>query len=147
MFIFAAALNTGFWFHVRSYAPEVVEHREVVALWQKNRTVEDPEWTRRYHATDPRERAFGGRVEFEFADGGKLVDEIAVADAHPFCRPDCIRKFRTLTEDVIERDEGERFLTSAQRLPDLAAAERGDIHIVLPPGRLSCAVRDKRGVF
>ena len=50
MFIFAAALHTGFWHHVKSYAPEVVRHPEVVALWQKIKTAEDKEWTRRYHS-------------------------------------------------------------------------------------------------
>ena len=62
MFIFAAALHTGFWHHVKSYAPEVAQHPDVVALWQKIKTVEDKEWTRRYHSLDPKEKAFGGRV-------------------------------------------------------------------------------------
>ena len=57
MFIFAAALHTGFWHHVKSYAPDVVLHPEVVALWQKIKTVEDPIWTARYHTTNPDEKA------------------------------------------------------------------------------------------
>ena len=69
MYIFAAALHTGFWHHVKSYAPELVRDPALVALWQKIRTEEDPEWTRRYHTTDPREKAFGGRVVITFADG------------------------------------------------------------------------------
>ena len=115
MFIFAAALHTGFWHHVKSYAPEVAQHPDVVALWQKIKTVEDKEWTRRYHSLDPKEKAFGGRVEIIFNDGHKLADEIAVADAHPlgarpFVRADYLRKFQTLTEDLIPREEGERFI-------------------------------------
>jgi len=51
MFIFAAALHTGFWHHVKSYAPEVAQHPQVVELWNKIKTVEDPEWTRRYHSS------------------------------------------------------------------------------------------------
>ena len=50
---------------------------------KKSRREEDAEWTRRYHSTDPKEKAFGGRVEIMFTDGEKLTDEIAVADAHP----------------------------------------------------------------
>ena len=111
MFIFAAALHTGFWHHVKSYAPEVAQHLQVVELWNKIKTVEDPEWTRRYHSTNPAEKAFGGRVEIIFNDGTTLMDQIAVADAHPlgakpFVRADYIRKFQTLTEDLISR-EGE----------------------------------------
>ncbi|HKI70609.1 MAG TPA: MmgE/PrpD family protein, partial [Verrucomicrobiae bacterium] len=122
MFIFAAALHTGFWHHVKSYAPEVVQHPEVVALWKKIKTVEDPEWTRRYHSADPEEKAFGGLVEITFNDGKKLVDEIAVANAHPlgakpFGRADYIHKFETLTEGLVSADGSKRFLQLVERLP------------------------------
>ena len=152
MFIFAAALHTGFWHHVRSYAPEVVRHPDVVALWQKIKTVEDPAWTVRYHATDPNQKAFGGRVEITFTDGRKLTDEIAVADAHPlgarpFARADYIRKFQTLTEELISKEESERFLAAAQRLPELKPTQLAELNVVLPAGRLTCAVRDQRGIF
>jgi 2-methylcitrate dehydratase len=152
MFIFAAALHTGFWHHVRSYAPEVAKHPEVVALWKKITTREDKEWTRRYHSTDPKEKAFGGRVEISFNDGKTLVDEIAVANAHPhgakpFGRADYIRKFQTLTEDSVSAGESERFLTLVQRLPQLTAAEVGELNVALPPEKLTCATRDKRGIF
>ena len=152
MFIFAAALHTGFWHHIKSYAPEVAQHSDVVALWQKIKTVEDKEWTRRYHSTNPDEKAFGGRVEIIFNDGRKLVDEIAVADAHPlgarpFARANYLRKFQTLTEDLISREEGERFIKAAQRLGELKANEPGTLNVVLLPGQLTCAARDKRGIF
>lgn len=152
MYIFAAALYTGFWDHVKSYAPDVAQNPQVIELWRKIKTVEDPEWTRRYHSTDPAKQAFGGRVEIVFNDGRKLVDEIAVADAHPlgakpFGRADYIRKFQKLTEEMISRDESERFLKVAQRLGKLRADDLSELNIVLPPGRLTCAVRDKRGIF
>jgi 2-methylcitrate dehydratase len=152
MFIFAAALHTGFWHHVKSYAPKVVRQPEVIALWQKIRTVEDPEWTRRYHAANPDEKAFGGRVAITFSDGSVLTDEIAVADAHPFgARPfgrdDYLRKFRTLTEGSISRRESDRFLDAAQRIEALPSGELEALNIVLPPERLTCAIRDHRGIF
>ncbi len=152
MFIFAAALHTGFWHHVRSYAPEVVQHPEVIALWKKITTCEDAEWTRRYHSIDPKEKAFGGRVEITFADGRKLTDEIAVADAHPlgarpFARADYLRKFQTLTEDLLARSESERFLAAAPRLLELNTAQLAELNLTLPPGRLTCAERDRRGIF
>lgn len=152
MFIFAAALNTGYWHHLKSYAPEVVRHPNVVALWQKIKTVEDPAWTARYHSTDPRTKAFGGRVEIVFADGHKLTDEIAVADAHPlgarpFARADYIRKFQTLSEDLVSPEEDARFVAAAQRLTELRADELNSLNVALPPGRLTCAERDRRGIF
>jgi len=152
MFIFASALHTGFWHHVNSYAPEVAKHPEVVALWKKITTREDAEWTRRYHSIDPKEKAFGGRVEITFNDGKKITDEIAVADAHPlgarpFARANYIGKFQALTEDLISPDESKRFLDLVQRLPHLSAAEVRELNVVLPSGELTCAVRDQRGIF
>jgi len=152
MFIFAAALHTGRWHHVKSYAPEVVQHPDVVALWQKIRTAEDPAWTRRYHSANPDEKAFGGRVEITFADGHQLADEIAVADAHPlgarpFARADYLRKFQTLTEDLITKEERGRFLRAVERLPALDATGLDGLNVVLPACRLACAERDERGIF
>jgi 2-methylcitrate dehydratase len=75
-----------------------------------------------------------------------------VANAHPlgakpFGRADYIRKFETLTEDLVAADESKRFLNLAQRLPQLSAAEVGALNVVLPPDKLTCATRDKRGIF
>src|SRR5690554_4208445 len=53
MYIFAVALQDGGWHHERSYAPERAARPDTVALWHRIRTVEDPEWTRRYHSPDP----------------------------------------------------------------------------------------------
>lgn len=152
MFIFAAALHTGFWDHVNSYASEVVKDPNVIALWKKITTREDAEWTRRYHSIDPKEKAFGGRVEIMFNDGKKHVDEIAVANAHPlgarpFVRSDYIRKFEMLTDGVVLPGESKRFLALVQRLPQLTAAEVCELNVMLPPQKLTCAARDKRGIF
>ncbi len=152
MFIFAAALHTGFWHHVNSYAPDVVKHPDVIALWKKITTREDAEWTRRYHSADPKEKAFGGRVEIIFNDGKKHVDEIAVANAHPFGakpfgRADYIRKFELLTQGLVLADESKRFLALVQRLPQLTAAEVCQLNVLLPSEKLTCATRDKRGIF
>jgi 2-methylcitrate dehydratase len=152
MFIFAAALHTGYWHHAKSYAPELVREPAFIALWHKIRTQEDSDWTRRYHAKDPSERAFGGRVVVTFQDGHSLADEIAVADAHPLgarplARPGYVGKFRALTEDLVARDESVRFLGAVQRLPLLRPAELDALNLVLPPGKLACATRDTRGIF
>ncbi|WP_167040714.1 MmgE/PrpD family protein [Salinibacterium sp. ZJ454] len=127
-YIFTVALQDGSWHHVDSYAPERAGRPDTVQLWHKVSTVEDAEWTRRYHSTDIAEKAFGGRVEIDLADGTRLVDEIAVADAHPlgarpFAREQYVQKFRTLADGVLAADEIDRFLDTAQRLPELTAAE------------------------
>jgi 2-methylcitrate dehydratase len=124
-YIFTVALQDGEWHHARSYAPERAARPDTVALWKKVTTAEDAEWTRRYHEPEP---AFGGRVEIELIDGTRIVDEIAVADAHPrgarpFARADYITKFRTLADGVLADAEVERFLDVAQRLPSLTATE------------------------
>jgi 2-methylcitrate dehydratase len=152
MFILAAALHRGEWHHVRSYAPEVTQDPEVVALWKRIRTVEDKDWTRRYHSADPREKAFGGRVEITFADGRLLLDEIAVADAHPlgarpFTRADYMGKFQSLTSEMLADAEITRFIGVVDRLPTLPAEGVAELNVVLPSGRLACARRDKRGIF
>jgi 2-methylcitrate dehydratase len=152
MYIFAAAFYTGFWDHVKSYEPALVHDPALVALWGKIRTAEDPEWTRRYHTPDPRQKAFGGRVVFTFADGTTLTDEIAVANAHPlgakpFGRPDYIRKFQTLTEGLPDPSEATRFLETAQRLPHLRLGDLHQLNLVVPSEKLACATRDNRGIF
>jgi 2-methylcitrate dehydratase len=114
-------------------------------------TSEDPEWTRRYHSTDPAEKAFGGRVVIRLADGRVIEDEIAVADAHPlgarpFVRADYVAKFRMLAADVLENDEIERFLALAERLPDLSASELPGLTITARPGLLA-ATPSPKGLF
>lgn len=152
MFIFAAAMHAGFWHHVKSYAPEIVKNRDVIALWRKIDTQEDAEWTRRYHSTAPKKKAFGGRVEIIFNDGAKQTDEIVVANAHPlgakpFGRADYIHKFQTLAQNVVSSGECKRFLSVVQRLAQLTASEVCELNVTLPPSKLACAARDKRGIF
>lgn len=150
-YIFAVALQDGAWHHVDSYTPERAGREDTVALWQKISTAEDAEWTRRYHSEDPDEKAFGGRVEIHLTNGETIVEEIAVADAHPlgarpFAREDYIRKFRLLAEPVLAPEEIERFLALAERLPELTADEVRQLTIVAKPGVLASAPAPK-GLF
>ncbi len=132
-YIFTVALQDGAWHHVDSYAPERAQRPDTVELWRKVTTVEDPEWTRRYHSLDISEKAFGGRVEITLADGSRIVEEIAVADAHPlgarpFGREQYVQKFRTLADGVLSAAEVDRFLDLAVRLPELTPGELGDLN-------------------
>jgi 2-methylcitrate dehydratase len=137
MYIFAVALEDGHWHHETSYAPERAHRPSTIALWGKVRTVEDAEWTRRYHAADPADKAFGGHVVVLLEDGTILEDEIAVADAHPlgarpFTRPDYVAKFRSLASGVVAEAEQDRFLSAAQGLASHPAGELGELSFSVP---------------
>ncbi len=150
-YIFTVALQDGAWNHVDSYAPERAGRADTVALWNKVTTVEDSEWTRRYHSLDVNEKAFGGRVEIVLTDGSTVVDEIAVADAHPlgarpFARADYVHKFRTLADGVVAPEEVERFLELVQRLPELTVDEVRALNVVAAPGVLE-GLPTPKGLF
>jgi len=137
-YIFAVALEDGGWHHERSYARMRASREGTVALWRKIGTVEDPEWTRRYHSHDPAEKAFGGRVVVTLKGGSVITDEIAVADAHPlgarpFRRPDYIEKFRNLAKGVITPAEQGRFIAAVERLPALKAGELDQLTFACDP--------------
>ncbi|MFD9075971.1 MmgE/PrpD family protein [Streptomyces lasiicapitis] len=131
-YIFAVALEDGAWHHERSYAPDRARRPETVDLWKKISTVEDPEWTRRYHDPDPARRAFGGRAVITLDDGSVIEDELAVADAHPagarpFARDGYTAKFRTLTEGIVEPAAQDAFLDAAGRLAELDTPGLADL--------------------
>jgi len=144
MYIFAVALEDDGWHHVASYAPERAQRPSTVALWHKISTAEDPEWTRRYHARDPKEKAFGGRVTVTLDDGSKIVDELALADAHPdgarpFVRSNYIHKFLTLSEGVLSAAEQRRFLEAAEGLAELKPGDLGQLNFAVEADRLGAA--------
>jgi 2-methylcitrate dehydratase len=141
MYIFAVALEDGRWHHVESYTPERASRASTVRLWHSIETREDAEWTRRYHAVDRSERAFGGRIEILLKDGSRFEDQLAVANAHPlgakpFTRADYIEKFQRLAGPIISPQEMSRFLSAAPRLPNLARGELHQLHVSLPEDRL-----------
>jgi len=96
-------------------------------------------------------KAFGGRIETPLKDGRVIADEMAVANAHslsarPWQRADYIRKFRTLTEGMLDGAEAERFLQVAQSIPGLRPHEQlAELTIALPKDRLQAGVG--RGIF
>lgn len=150
MYIFAVALEDGGWHHERSYAPQRAQRPETVALWHKITTVEDPAWTKRYHSSDPAEKAFGGRVVVTLKDGSVIEDELAIADAHPlgarpFKRPDYINKFRTLADGIVDVSEQDRFIATVERLTTLKPDELGDLNFSVSPDRLGAPAAS--GIF
>ncbi|OBH34587.1 hypothetical protein A5690_12005 [Mycobacterium intracellulare] len=152
MYIFAVALQDGTWHHERSYAPQRARRPDTVELWHKISTVEDPEWTRRYHSVDPAEKAFGARAQVTLKNGEVIVDEIAVADAHPlgarpFERKQYVGKFTELAEGVVAEAEQRRFLSAAEALADLQAGALGALNITVAPLILDKAPAIGPGIF
>ncbi|MGA9679307.1 MAG: MmgE/PrpD family protein, partial [Mycobacterium sp.] len=151
-YIFAVALQDGSWHHERSYAPERAHRPDTAELWNKISTVEDPEWTRRYHSTDPAEKAFGARAEVKLKSGEVIRDELAVADAHPlgarpFQREQYAQKFTELAHDVVEPVEQQRFLSAVDSLGQLGAGALGAQNVVVDPRVLDKAPVIPSGIF
>ncbi|QPK78722.1 MmgE/PrpD family protein [Corynebacterium lizhenjunii] len=150
MYIFAVALEDGGWHHVDSYAPERANRPETVELWHKISTVEDPEWTRRYHSEDPNEKAFGAKAVITFTDGTVIEDEMAVADAHPlgarpFAREQYINKFRILAKGIVSEEEQERFLNAVQNLENLT--DLSELNVRVTEEHLASIPATPKGVF
>jgi 2-methylcitrate dehydratase len=145
MYIFAVALEDGTWHHIDSYLPERRNRPSTLKLWHRITTCEASEWTERYHARHPSQKAFGGRVEIFFRDGSgtgsRIEDEIAVANAHPlgatpFGRDDYLHKFKILTDRIVSQQESARFLRSVTRTADLLPGELHELNLALPAGSL-----------
>jgi 2-methylcitrate dehydratase len=149
MYIFAVALEDGRWHHVQSYIPERAARPGTVRLWRCIETRDDPEWTRRYHSSDPAEKAFGGKVEIFLPDGTRITDEIRVANAHPlgarpFAREDYRKKFQSLTDGILSLQEANRFLDAVQNMPALRAGELRTLNLAVPEEKL---IRGRPGLF
>ena len=152
MYIFAVALQDGTWHHERSYAPERAHRPDTIELWHKISTREDPEWTRRYHSIDPAEKAFGARAEVTLKSGEVIVDELAVADAHPlgarpFERKQYAAKFTELADGVVDEAEQQRFLAAVEGLSGLAGGALGALNIAVDRSVLAKAPTIPPGIF
>jgi len=152
MYIFAVALQDGTWQHERSYAPERAHRPDTIELWRKISTREDPEWTRRYHSADPAEKAFGARAEVTLKSGEVIVDELAVADAHPlgarpFERKQYAAKFDELADGVVHDAEQQRFLSVVEGLSGLEGGALGALNLAVDPLVLEKAPTIPSGIF
>ena len=152
MYMFAAALQDRKWHHVESYLPKRAVRPDTVRLWHKIRTLEDPEWTRRYHSPDHEEKAFGGQVSVRLASGEIVEGSLAVANAHsfgarPFARADYIGKFTTLTDGIISPRERDRFLAAVQELPNLPPQRMNEINVAVDATALLGSDSSKPGIF
>ncbi|MDT5166003.1 MAG: 2-methylcitrate dehydratase [Mycobacterium sp.] len=151
-YIFAVALQDGSWDHELSYAPQRAHRPDTVELWHKISTVEDPEWTRRYHSNDPAEKAFGARAEVTLKNGHVVEDELAVPDAHPlgarpFGREQYIAKFTQLAATAVDPAEQQRFLQAVHDVVALKSGELVALNVRVLPEVLDRAPTIPSGIF
>ncbi len=151
MYIFAVALEDGFWHHVKSYTPGRARRKSTVRLWQKISTVEKMRWTKRYHDSNPKNKCFGGKVIIKMKNGSKIEREISVADAHPsgkrpFKREQYIEKFENLTSGLITSSESNRFLDKVQNLKKLRSSDLKMLNIEVK-ARIKARKNIKKSIF
>ena len=83
-------------------------------------------------------------------NGRKIIEEQGVADAHPyglrpFKRKDYIEKFLTLTENILNKKESDRFLKVVQNLKKLKQGQLDKLNIEVKRGKLKRNL--KKGIF
>ena len=81
-----------------------------------------------------KKNVFGGHIIIKMKDGSKIAEQISVANAHPngknpFKRKNYIRKFKTLTSNIIDSEESERFLNDVQNLRNISKSELHKLNI------------------
>lgn len=129
MFAIARSIQLGRW-DEDVYEIKAEEKEELRDAMLKIKTVELPEWERRYHSTDPKEQSFGGKMILTLKNGQKIEDEKACANAHPlgktpWKRPNYIKKLESLTKTMLSEKERDIFLAKVDKLETLSGAELG----------------------
>ena len=150
MYIFAVALEDGNWHHVKSYTKKRAKRKSTIRIWRLIKTHEDKKWTRKYHDSDPKKKAFGAKVVITMKNGQKIIEEQGVADAHPygsrpFKRKNYIEKFLTLTRGILDKKESHRFLKVAQNLKNLKSGQLNKLNIEVKKSKLRRNL--KKGIF
>ena len=83
-------------------------------------------------------------------NGKKISEEQGVADAHPyglrpFKRKNYINKFLTLTENILDKKESDRFLKVVQNLKKLKSGQLDKLNIEVKKSKLKRNF--KKGIF
>ena len=150
MYIFAVALEDGSWHHVKSYTKERAKKKSTIKIWRSIKTHEDKKWTKKYHNPNPKKKSFGAKVVITLKNGKKIIEQQDRADAHPygsrpFKRQDYIKKFLTLTENILDKKESDRFLKIVQNLKKLRPGQLDGLNIEIKKSRLKRNL--KKGIF
>jgi len=141
MYIFAVALEDADWHHIKSYTKSRAARKSTIKIWHSIKTHEDKKWTKKYHDPNPKNKSFGAKVIVTLKNGKRLSEELDKADAHPygarpFKRENYINKFLTLTEDIISKNESNRFLKTVQNLRKLKSGQLNKLNIEVKKSKL-----------
>jgi len=141
MYIFAVALEDADWHHIKSYTKSRAARKSTIKIWHSIKTHEDKKWTKKYHDPNPKNKSFGAKVIVTLKNGKRLSEELDKADAHPygarpFKRENYINKFLTLTEDIISKNESNRFLKTVQNLRKLKSGQLNKLNIEINKSKL-----------
>ncbi len=150
MYIFAVALEDGNWHHVKSYTKARARKKSTLKIWKAIRTFEDKKWTKKYHDPNPKKKSFGAKVVVTLKNGKKIIEQLDRADAHPygarpFKRENYINKFLTLTADILEKKESDRFLKNVQNLKNLKLGQLDKLNIEVKRSKIKRNF--KKGIF
>ena len=150
MYIFAVALEDADWHHVSSYTRARANRKSTIKIWQSIKTHEDKKWTRKYHDPNPKNKSFGARVVVTMKNGKKISEQLERADAHPygsrpFKRKDYIKKFKSLTDNIISRKESLRFIKTVQNLKNIKKGQLTKLNIEVSKKYLK--KNNKIGIF
>jgi len=150
MYIFAVALEDGNWHHIKSYTKTRARRKSTIKIWRSIKTHEDKKWTKKYHDPSPKKKSFGARVVITLKNGKKITEQQDRADAHPygsrpFKRQNYLNKFLTLTEDILDKKESDRFLKTVQNLRKLKPGQLYKLNIEVKKSKLKRNL--KKGIF
>ena len=150
MYIFAVALEDGNWHHVKSYTSARAKRKSTIKIWRSIKTHEDKRWTKKYHDPNPKKKSFGAKVVITLKNGRKIIEQQDRADAHPygsrpFKRQNYINKFLTLTENILDKKESDRFLKTVQNLKKLKSGQLDKLNIEVRKSKLKRNL--KKGIF
>jgi 2-methylcitrate dehydratase len=150
MYIFAVALEDGNWHHVRSYTKARAKRKSTFKIWRSIKTHEDKKWTKKYHDPSPKKKSFGAKIVITLKNGKKITEQQDRADAHPygsrpFKRQNYINKFLTLTENILDKKESDRFLKTVQNLKKLRSGQLDKLNLQIKKNKLIRNLR--KGIF
>ncbi len=134
MYIFAVALEDADWHHVKSYSKSRANRKSTIKIWHSIKTHEEKKWTRKYHDPNPKKKSFGAKVLVTLSNGEQITEELDKADAHPygarpFKRENYIKKFLTLTKNILSKKESDRFLSTIKNLRNLKSGQLDRLNI------------------
>ena len=149
MYIFAVALEDGTWHHLKSYSKARAKRKSTIRIWRSIKTHEEKNGLKNITILTLK-KAFGAKVVITLKNGRKIIEEQGVADAHPyglrpFKRKDYIEKFLTLTENILNKKESDRFLEVVQNLKKLKKGQLDKLNIEIKKKKLKRNF--KKGIF